>query len=193
MIGACATPSKKRQKKMDPMVVAKKEIPQYINYIQSTWVKRKTSQTVLDLIILLPSGVADNDCYSVQVDPNENELIIDVKWPSVMSNIDILLHALKEYYRDMDGNDDSHDLSLQEEHPVISGFSAHLRTLKSNVDDDVWKRFKINLPLKVEKSIKPKFMKGEVSGSCLLSVTLYGVRDTYANATRDTKIGIGQF
>lgn len=137
----------------------------YPLYSISMWTGGEMDKYVT-IALLLPSGITKREDSQVRVSDNLVEMVVRVKWPSIMSNV-ALLHA---FY----GMGDK-GLALPAYHPKIVGFNNFFLNLRDRESDPLYSEATIPLPMKVQKTPVEFRRIGDSSGARVLYVTLRAV------------------
>ena len=121
-----------------------KERHKWDNFVLSEWTNDIDGISYYDLIILLPSGVQYNLEYSVKVADCGMKMLLDVKLPSVMSDISVIKQVAKKTI-----------FGLEDKHPLFSGFTNWIKNQgMTTIGDEIWKFYEIVLHRKVEPGNK---------------------------------------
>ena len=123
----------------------------------------------------MPSGVSNNDQYSIKLSDCGTKLFLEIDWPSDLTDKNILVKI---------GQLKDPDLTLL--HPSVSGINSALRQLTEKINEIVSRKYYINIPIKVEQVIKILTALTTQKGATLVHVRLQGITDTYVQNVQQT-------
>lgn len=143
--------------------------------LTSVWKDSEMTEHVF-VALVLPSGVASKnvDNIDVSVDSSGTELLIKVRWPRFVCEVESLHKVWTRSMSYSAGNENRELLSR------INAFSETLATMRKNEQEILTSTAKIPLPIQVSK--KPNFVKllGDLEGDTrVLYVDLKAEESTY--------------
>ena len=148
----------------------------------SEWTDDDDGLDYYDVLVLLPSSISKNTDYAIKVGDGGTSLLVDLKLPDAVTDLDIMKLVCKR-----------NDVTMAEKHPVFSGFAQYLKsTGRSAVDDELWHYYKIDLEKKVEANNKFVNCMTLRSSSTVCHVRLQLVSDTFANSVRAKSMDIDE-
>ena len=157
-------------------------------YSFSEWTDGKNLQKRLTIAVVLPSGVAsqnDNDAAKIRVSEDLSSLVVTVKWPKLLTNID----HLHMHWTSKDGT------CLPNYHPKVLGFHHFFSCLKNDNEDEMWSTAMIDLPFKVKREILDEtHLESKIHGTRIVYAELVALdENNYSTASKDksfTKLDI---
>jgi hypothetical protein len=142
---------------------------------------------IVTLLIVLPSGVSEDTAEAVTVESGGVELVVKVKWPTMLLDMD-LLHA--KWAPDASSSPSSTANSTSvivtkkitaypSYYPRIVAIKQAFAQQRSNENEKIYSVERIRLPLVCQEQILNFDRVGDKSGTRLLYVDLMGPKSNY--------------